>query len=533
MAKSQNTIPGSWTSLPLGEVGQWSGGGTPSKSRPEFWTGGSIPWVSPKDMKPLHIADTQDHITQVALAKGRIGTLPASTVMVVVRSGILQHSLPVAVADVPVTLNQDLKGVTPPEGIDPDFLAWGLRRHARDILHLCCKTGTTVQSIELPALKAFEIPLAPLAEQERIVDKIDELFTDLDAAEAALVRAQAKLKRYRASVLKAAVEGRLTAHLREQGQPFAPGQVESAEDLLERILVERKQRWVEAELDKWRSKQADKGWNADKIAAAEPKQLTKIKAKYKQPAAPDTTDLPELPQGWCWATMEQMGGVRLGRQRSPKNRSQQYPTKYIRAANITEDGLDLSDVLDMEFRPSERETYALRDGDLIVSEASGSPDQVGKPAAWRDQLPLCCFQNTVIRLRPDGVRSDYLLVGLRSHYVSGAMKQVAAGGAGLNHLSAGKFSLMPMPLPPLAEQEAIIEIVDERLTQCQAAERAVEAALARAKRLRQAILKRAFEGKLVPQEPTDEPATELLARIAAQRSEEDRKTCSRKRRNSL
>jgi len=93
-----------------------------------------------------------------------------------------------------------------------------------------------------------------------------------------------------------------------------------------------------------------------------------------------------------------VGNVQLGRQRSPKNRSKDYPTRYIRAANITDFGFDLSDLLDMEFTPKERERYRLRKGDIVLSEASGSPDQVGKPACWNDELPLCCFQNTVIRL---------------------------------------------------------------------------------------------------------------------------------------
>ncbi len=94
---------------------------------------------------------------------------------------------------------------------------------------------------------------------------------------------------------------------------------------------------------------------------------------------------------------------------SPKNKSAEFPTKYLRAANITESGLDLSDVLEMNFKPVERERYQLRPGDILVSEASGSASQVGKPAIWNGELPLCCFQNTVIRLRSNTVDSRYLL----------------------------------------------------------------------------------------------------------------------------
>ena len=191
-----------------------------------------------------------------------------------------------------------------------------------------------------------------------------------------------KLKRYRAAVLKAAVEGKLTADWRAK---HLNG--DHAADLLKRILAVRRRKWEEDQLAKFAEagKEPPKGWQE----------------RYEEPAGPDDSPLPPLPEGWCWASVEQLGDVQLGRQRSPKNRSAAYPTKYLRAANITQHGLDLGDVLDMEFLPHEMENYRLKKGDILLSEASGSPDQVGKPAVWNDELENCCFQNTLIRLRTD------------------------------------------------------------------------------------------------------------------------------------
>ena len=148
-----------WPQVPLGNLGRWSGGGTPSKANAAFWTDGTIPWVSPKDMKTERISETQDYITEEAVAKSATHIVRKGAVVVVARSGILKHSLPVAIVDCDVTLNQDLKAVELHEGILPEYVAWAIRASAKDILHRCAKTGTTVQNLEIPAFLRYEIRL--------------------------------------------------------------------------------------------------------------------------------------------------------------------------------------------------------------------------------------------------------------------------------------------------------------------------------------------------------------------------------------
>lgn len=233
MTALEEGLPAGWRRARLGDLGEWHGGGTPSKSETAFWQGGNIPWVSPKDMKSDRILDSEDHITAAALRASAASLLPAGTVLVVTRSGILERTLPVAVATVPVTVNQDLKGLIPREDVEPSYLAYALRAFEREILQTCAKSGTTVASIEFPRLKDFTIPLAPVAMQRRLVAEIEKQLTRVDAGVEALKRLQSHLRRYRVALLKAACEGRLVPY----------GNVglaeESGPDLVARLVARR------------------------------------------------------------------------------------------------------------------------------------------------------------------------------------------------------------------------------------------------------------------------------------------------------
>lgn len=231
-------LPDGWASVPLRDLGVWVGGGTPSKANPAFWSGGKIPWVSPKDMKVNVIGDTEDHITKDAVSASATNVVPGGSVLVVTRSGILRHSLPVAVAGRQVSLNQDLKALVPHRGVVSHYIAWALRCLAKTILKECAKGGTTVQSIETNQLLDFAMPLAPTAEQERIVVAVEEQFSRLDAGVAALERVIGSLTKaqggrvsqLRSSMLATAFSGKLV--------PQDPDD-EPVSVLLERIAAER------------------------------------------------------------------------------------------------------------------------------------------------------------------------------------------------------------------------------------------------------------------------------------------------------
>ncbi len=198
-----------------------------------------------------------------------------------------------------------------------------------------------------------------------------------------------------------------------------------------------------------------------------------------------------------WRKVEagEIGQVCLGRQRSPQNVSANYPTKYIRAANITEKGIDTSDILEMEFTPTEREKYYLKYNDIVVSEASGSKTQVGKPALWKNEIDKCCFQNTVIRHRITSDNPSFVYWQYKYHYLNGGFAKMV-GGVGINHIGAKNFSQIELWLAPLDQQKEIVERIEEQLSLCEAIEATIETALQEAYAMRQSILKQAFEGEL-------------------------------------
>jgi len=191
---------------------------------------------------------------------------------------------------------------------------------------------------------------------------------------------------------------------------------------------------------------------------------------------------------------------------------------YLRVANVFEDRIDISDMMEMNFTPNEYETFRLSHGDILLNEGQ-SMELVGRPAMYRNEVPGACFTNTLVRFRAEeGLDPHYALKVFLAYLKNGRFQRIATITVNIAHLGAGRFAEIEFPLPPSEEQEAIIEEVDRHFSVIDAAERAISENLRRAARLRQSILKRAFEGKLVPQDQNDEPAETLLERIRLERS---------------
>lgn len=355
------------------------------------------------------------------------------------------------------------------------------------------------------AIEALTIPLAPRPEQDRIVAVIEQYLTDIDAGVATLECALLNLKRYRASILKAACEGKLVpteAELaRKEGRDYEPASV-----LLRRILKERRARWEAEQL----AKMAAKG--------QVPKD-DKWKAKYEEPAPPPVAGLPALPDGWVWTTIATVGDVLLGRQRAPQYLTGKWPRPYLRVANIKDDRIDYSDVEEMDFDPEHFEKYKLQPGDILASEGQ-SPDRVGESAIYAGGIEGLCFQKTLHRFRPvpSGPSAKFAQIVFRAHVKTGVFRKMASITTNIAHLTLEKFEAAPFPLPPVAEQHRIATEVDRLLSIADETETAIRAQLKRAEALRRAILKHAFEGKLVPQDPSDEPAHVTLERLRAERA---------------
>jgi type I restriction enzyme S subunit len=345
----------------------------------------------------------------------------------------------------------------------------------------------------------FDIPLPSSNEQRRIVEKIEELFSDLDAGVAALERAKANLKRYRAAVLKSAVDGSLTDEWRSSHPDFEP-----ASKLLERILTERRRKWEADQLAKFKAagKEPPKNW----------------RAKYVEPMPPDTANLPVLPDGWCWASVEQLV-VRSEYGTSLKCDYSAHGVPVLRIPNIAASCIDLSDIKYAAQPVNLSEGDELLPGDMLMCRTNGSIRLIGKAAVVTGRLTVAhSFASYLLRFR--FAQSCILPFWVHAYVSSIAGRKFiegnAASSAGQHNISLSLVSRMPIPLPPTAEQNVLIDEINERLYQTDNADGGLAKSILRATRLRQSILKQAFEGQLVPQDPKDEPANVLLDRIRSE-----------------
>lgn len=198
-------IPKTWKVISLGKAGSWKGGGTPSKANKEFWNG-NIPWVSPKDMKSEFIEKTEDYITEHAITASSTNNVPASSILIVARSGILKHTLPVAIAAVDVTINQDMKALIVNDKVLALYLFHYLKANNHKVLRATLKAGNTVESLDFSEFSQHQIPLPPVSEQQKIIDVMESIANRLRSK-------QQQLKSYE-QTKKALMQDLLTGNVR-------------------------------------------------------------------------------------------------------------------------------------------------------------------------------------------------------------------------------------------------------------------------------------------------------------------------------
>ena len=330
-----------------------------------------------------------------------------------------------------------------------------------------------------------EFWLPPRSEQERIVAKVDELFSDLDAGIASLKRAKANLKRYRASVLKAAVEGRLTEEWRKTHPQAEDGQM-----LLDRILRERREKWERDQLAGFAAKRKEPPTN--------------WQTKYEEPSATEASELPALPEGWIWVPMARLaedaphaiGAGPFGTIFKAKDfRPTGIPViflRHVRASyySTAKPGFMARDVWEKLFR----DEYTINGTELLVTKLGDPP---GTACLYPSGIGPAMVTPDVIQMR---VRNDVASADFLMHYLNSKIGQAFTTGKAFGttrlRLTLPLFKDLPVPLPPRTEQQQIVTVVGERLSQVDAAAKTIDAELMRSKRLRQSILKRAFEGTL-------------------------------------
>jgi type I restriction enzyme, S subunit len=355
-----------------------------------------------------------------------------------------------------------------------------------------------LQAVELPDkgyarhfqfLEKSDIPIPPIFEQHRIVGRIEELFSRLDAGVEALQKAKAQLKSYRQAVLKAAVEGKLTEEWRK-----AHPDIETADELLERI----------------RSKECNEGNRGLEIS-----------------------DLPDVPNEWMWANLGEIGNVSGGLTKNSKRNNFPLKIPYLRVANVYAGELRLDEMKEIGLGENELERVLLNPGDLLIVEGNGSADQIGRVSLWDGSISPCVHQNHIIKVRfePTSI-GKYVLYWLLSISGREQINKVASSTSGLYTLSISKVASLLAPLPPRLEQEKIVNEIENRLSIVDQEYEIIDRNILIGNHLRQSILKRAFEGRLVPQDPNDEPASVLLDRIKYEKAIHAPKSGKRINRNT-
>lgn len=202
-----------------------------------------------------------------------------------------------------------------------------------------------------------------------------------------------------------------------------------------------------------------------------------------------------IPPEWRWARVCDVGTVKLGKQLTSSKRPKAKLTPYIRTANITSSGLNLSEVLKMDLTESEREALKLMRGDILLADSSGSAAHVGRSAIWNDEIPGCCYQNHIIRFRPYSLAPEYAQIVFQYLRASGTFAKTSHG-LGILHLGAARFAQLEIPVPSEAEQRSIVEEANRRLEHLAEANSAMESALLGLDHQLSALLESAATGQL-------------------------------------
>lgn len=512
MGEDLYELPKGWVWASIGEIANIETGATPLRSKKEYYESGTIPWVTSSALNDLFIKQADEKITELALKETNCKVFPIHTLLIAMY-GEGKTRGKVSELLINAATNQACAALIFEDYILElkPYIKFYLQKNYDDIR--CLSSGGVQPNLNLGIIKSTKIPFAPLPEQHRIVAKIEELFTELDAGVELLKKLKAKLKRYRQAVLKAAVEGNLTKEWREANQ----GKLEPASMLRDRILKQRREKWEAEQLAKMKAQgktPKDDSW----------------KLKYQEPIAPDTSDLPELPDGWCWVSLEELSwDSRYGT--SEKCDYNFLGSPVLRIPNIVEGSIVLDD---LKYAANDNKLEAidpLTYGDFLVIRTNGSKDLIGRAALVTQAYDKSYFfASYLIRFRLIAIDSLPIWINKiwNTFRIRTWIETRAATSAGQHNISQTVLNKLPLEIPSLLEQKKILEEIERIFSLIDQLEKTIDANLKRAEKLRQSILKQAFEGKLVPQNPNDEPAEKLLERIKAEKAKQTTTKTKRK-----
>lgn len=484
------SLPEGWKSVNIDSIAEIISGGTPSSKNPEYFTEEheqGIAWITPADLsnyKNQYIAHGKRSITQSGYDSCSAKLMPKGAVLFSSRAPIGY----VAIALNEISTNQGFKSFVPHECTDTQYLYYYLK----SIKHLAesLATGTTFKELSGKVAKTLPFPLAPLPEQKRIVAKLDEVLAQVDTIKARLDGIPAILKRFRQSVLAAAVSGKLTEEWRGI----------SEHDLIDfneiaSMNFEQRKLFIDGRIQK-----------------AKPlEQVPTLK----------------LPTSWSWCSIDDCAlKITDGTHHSPDS----FPEgdfMYVTSKNVREGFIDLSNITYVT-KETHKDIYSRCDvklGDVLYVK-DGANTGLSCVNNISEQISLLSSVG-VIKV------TSYMDAKYLQHYLNSPIGRKLMldkmGGTAIKRLTLKKIKESPVSVPPIEEQKEIVRLVDQYFTFADTIEAQVKKAQARVDNLTQSILAKAFRGELVPQDPADEPAEVLLARIAQARKEAEALTKAAKK----
>ena len=416
-----NKIPKHWQVKKLSDIGEIVSGGTPSTKVSDYWDG-NISWISPADLSGYSnttITKGRKSITKEGLKNSSARLIPKGSVLFSSRAPIGY----VVIAGNEVCTNQGFKSIVPNKLITTDYLFFYLKASKQKAEKVA--SGTTFKEISLKAFSILELPLPPLPEQQAIVSKIEELFSELDHGIAQLKTAKQQLKVYRQSLLKWAFEGKLTNKKVKDG---------------------------------------------------------------------------ELPKGWKWTTINEIGKTKGGKRLPPKHQYAEETTDfvYIMAGNLKDGTIKNKPTYLNEETYNALHNYKVTGGEVYITivgacigDAGVIPDNIGKSILTENAAKIIELKDVHNKFLSRWINSFNCQLQIKRKILS----------ATLGKLALNRIGTLELPLPPLKEQLLIVDELESKLTVCDEIEETISQSLQQAETLRQSILKKAFEGKLVKTKP--------------------------------
>ena len=454
------------------QIAEVVGGGTPKSKESRFFEGGNIPWITPADLsgyKDKYISRGSRNITEEGLNSSSARLMPEGTVIFTSRAPIGY----VAITTNEISTNQGFKSfVIKDKDISSDYVYWWLKGNKQ--LAESFASGTTF--LELSSLKAkkLPIPIAPPEQQKRIVAKIEELFSHIDAGIKALQKAKQLLKQYRQSVLKAAVTGELTKEWREANKD----KLEPVSQLLERILKERRQKWEEKQLEQF------------KVKGKMPKD-DKWKEKYKEPKLPNINHEIKLPDNWCWVSGDQSASKIVdGTHHTPKYIDSGIP--FISVKDIRDDAIHFENTKFIARETHEKliERCNPEKNDLLITK-SGT---IGRTAIIDTDRKFSLFVSVALVKRiTDDVAPMFFRLMYDFYIQSIDIQQVVKGGM-IKNLHLEDMRVVGLPLAPTLEQNIIVEQFKKKVDSIKRLEMEISFQLKKSEKNKQSILVSAFTG---------------------------------------